>query len=111
MNYLDITKRHERNNVFAKAFLALGLCMVAQVALAGPFDNMPLLDWGCELIKWLKSSLAPLIFLVVAVITIIIGKFAKMDWTKILSLVILMGVLQGIGTIAGPFIVGAKCTL
>jgi hypothetical protein len=35
----------------------------------------------------------------VAVATLVIGQFARMDWTKILSLVVIYGILQGLASI------------
>lgn len=59
---------------------------------------------GCTIVTWMKGPLAILIFVMVAVVTIVVGMFAKMDWTKILSIVVLFGILQGLATILGPFL-------
>lgn len=61
---------------------------------------------GCTIVKWMKGPLAILIFIMVTVVTIVVGMFAKMDWTKILSIVILFGILQGLATIvaSGNFV-------
>lgn len=54
---------------------------------------------GCDVVNWMKGPLAMLVFVIVAVATFVIGLFAKMDWTKILTVIILFGVLQATITI------------
>jgi type IV secretory pathway VirB2 component (pilin) len=51
---------------------------------------------GCDIVRWMKGELAVMIFVIVAIATFLIGLFAKMDWTKILSIVIIYGLLQGL---------------
>jgi type IV secretory pathway VirB2 component (pilin) len=55
---------------------------------------------GCDIVNWMKGPLAVVVFLIVAVVTFVVGMFAKMDWTKILTIVILYGVLQGLAGVA-----------
>jgi type IV secretory pathway VirB2 component (pilin) len=54
---------------------------------------------GCDILNWMKGELAVIIFLIVAVVTIVVGMFARMDWSKILGAVVLYGILQGLATI------------
>ena len=51
---------------------------------------------GCQIVTWMQGPLAVVVFMIVAVVTIVVGMFAKMDWTKILTIIILYGVLQGL---------------
>lgn len=62
--------------------------------------SLPIIDGiGCDIVNWMKGPLAIIVFLLVVVATIVIGLFARMDWTKILSVIVLYGVLQGLATI------------
>jgi type IV secretory pathway VirB2 component (pilin) len=74
----------------------LGLASAPSVALAAAFD-LPLISTvGCAIIKWMSGPLAIIIFLLVVIATFVVGIFARMDWSKILSVVIIYGILQGI---------------
>lgn len=93
MTLLD--SRRAKSIAFAKsaaliAFASLPMTASAQFAL-------PIVDGvGCDVVNWMRGPLAILVFLIVAVATFVIGLFAKMDWTKILTVVIIYGVLQGL---------------
>jgi type IV secretory pathway VirB2 component (pilin) len=54
---------------------------------------------GCDVVTWMKGELAILVFVLVAVATLVIGQFARMDWTRMLSLVVIYGILQGLVSI------------
>lgn len=73
-----------------------GVPLVASAAISFPaIDGI-----GCDIVNWMKGPLAIIVFLIVTVVTIVVGMFAKMDWTKILTIVILYGVIQGLGGVA-----------
>lgn len=95
-------------------------CVALKAAAAAALATMPALSFaaftlpmisgfGCEIVNWMKGELAIIIFLVVAVSTIIIGMFAKMDWTKILSIVILFGILQGLAAAGASYFQFPSC--
>lgn len=70
--------------------------LVASAAISFPaIDGI-----GCDIVNWMKGPLAIIVFLIVAVVTFVVGMFAKMDWTKILTIVILYGVVQGLAGLA-----------
>lgn len=95
---------HFARDVLIVALALLALPVFAQSSTSG-FDALTGSSGiGCTIVTWMKGPLAILIFVLVAVVTIIVGMFAKMDWTKILSIVVLFGILQGLATILGPFL-------
>lgn len=69
-----------------------GVPLAASAAIAFP----AITDIGCDIVNWMQGPLAIIVFMIVAVVTFVVGMFAKMDWTKILTIVILYGVLQGL---------------
>ena len=54
----------------------------------------------------MQSTLAPIVLALVVVVTIVVGMFAKMDWSKILSVLILFGILMGLGKILASAVEG-----
>jgi type IV secretory pathway VirB2 component (pilin) len=90
----------ERTSSLIPALLVLGIFMaLPQAAFASDF-NLPIISTiGCKIVSWMQGPLSIVIFLLVAVSTIVIGMFAKMDWSKILSIVVLYGILQGLFSI------------
>ena len=79
--------------------LALLLLMPAVSYAATGFSLPFITGIGCDVVKWMKGELAVIVFLLVAVATFVVGLFAKMDWTKILSIVVIYGILQGMVSI------------
>jgi type IV secretory pathway VirB2 component (pilin) len=87
------------NRSMAKALAKGVTCalVAASPLVASAAINLPIIDGvGCDVVNWMKGPLAILVFLIVAVATFVIGLFAKMDWTKILTVVIIYGILQGL---------------
>lgn len=83
-----------KNYVIALLVLAL----IPNVSFAA--FTLPIVDGiGCDIVNWMKGELAVLVFLIVCVVTIVIGMFARMDWSRILAVVILYGILQGLAAI------------
>ena len=76
---------------------ALLLLPAVSHAAAGSGFSLPFITGiGCDIVKWMKGELAVIVFVLVAVATFVVGLFAKMDWTKILSVVVIYGILQGL---------------
>lgn len=84
---------------YAKGLAVAGLSALPLMAHAA-IDLPIITDLGCDVVNWMKGPLGIIVFMIVAVVTIVIGMFAKMDWTKILTIVILYGILQGLFGIA-----------
>lgn len=87
--------------LFAAMLLLAGDAAMAQTSGGGVFDLPLIRDFGCALIEWMTGTLAYVVFAIVVIITLVIGIFAKMDWTKILTVVIIFGIIQGL--VAGSF--------
>ncbi len=88
-------------NIAALAFLSISVKAHAQ---SGGFALPELSDFFCTLLAYLRGDLAVMIFVLVTALTIIVGFFAKMDWTKILTIVILFGLLQGMTKLFSGFL-------
>lgn len=54
-------------------------------------------DIGCTIVQWMKGPLAVLIFVVALVAALVIGLIAKMDWSRIIYLVLIFGIISGLG--------------
>lgn len=94
-NFLQSLNKKELLKTLAVAAIG-GIPLVASAAIQFPIIE----GLGCEIVNWLKGPLAVMVFLLVAVVTFVVGMFAKMDWTKILTIIILYGVIQGLAGIA-----------
>lgn len=75
------------------------LILLPQAAAAAGFSLPFITGIGCDVVRWMKGELAIIIFLLVSVATFVVGLFAKMDWTRILSIVVVYGILQGLASI------------
>lgn len=89
------------------AFAVLAMMFVPELSLAqssSAFDLPIVTQIGCALVEWMSGPLAIVVFLLVVIATLVIGIFAKMDWTRILTVIIIFGIIQGL--IAGSFKLG-----
>lgn len=99
---------HLRSNTMLRAGLAgASLLATAGSAHAGTFSLPSLTSFVCTLLEWMTGELALGVFLIVVVITFVIGFFAKMDWTKILAVIVLYGILQGLANLFSGFLNGS----
>lgn len=62
---------------------------------SAPFIN----DFGCSIVAWMKGPLAILIFIIVCVATLVIGMISKMDWSRIITVCILFGIVIALGSV------------
>lgn len=105
-----MSKHFNRNHARAAAKVCAAAALAMMPALSFAAFTLPMISgFGCEIVNWMKGELAIIIFLVVCVSTIIIGMFAKMDWTKILSIVILFGILQGLAAAGASYFQFPSC--
>ncbi len=90
----------------AWTFIALAMMLVPELSFAqsSSFDLPIVTQVGCALVEWMSGPLAIVVFLIVVIATLVIGIFAKMDWTRILTVIIIFGIIQGL--IAGSFKLG-----
>lgn len=89
-------------SISEKIIITFLLMMAEQHAIA--FTAPGLTTLGCEVLKWMTSELSIIIFFIIIVVTLLVGFFAKMDWTKILGVIVLFGLMKGAGTMFGSFV-------
>lgn len=78
------------------AALACALLFLAFPGDAMAAMSLPFIDGiGCNVANWLKGPLAIIVFVIVFIVTLVVGMFAKMDWGKIISVVVIYGLIQG----------------
>lgn len=58
-------------------------------------------EFGCSVVQWLKGPLAILIFILVCVATLVVGMIGKMDWSRIIAVCVIFGILISLGAILG----------
>lgn len=86
------------------AAIAMSVASTAHAQSGGGFSLPGFATIGCKIIGWLTGELSVMIFFIVVIVTLLIGFFAKMDWTKILSVVVLFGLIKGVTTIFSGFL-------
>lgn len=87
-----------------KAILATIALLTSQSASAAGFSLPGFADLGCKVISWMTGELSIMIFFIVVIVTLLVGFFAKMDWTKILGVIVLFGLLQGATSLFSGYI-------
>jgi type IV secretory pathway VirB2 component (pilin) len=83
----------------SRCLLLTALVLVPFTAEAAGFSLPFITGIGCDVVRWMKGELAIIVFLLVSVATFVVGLFARMDWTRILSIVVIYGILQGLASI------------
>lgn len=89
----------------SRPFLAILLAFAVVAAIlpsqahAASIDVPFIRDFGCSIVQWLKGPLAVMIFVLVCVVTLVMGMITKMDWGRIITVCILFGILIGLGAI------------
>lgn len=84
----------------AQSFLIAMAYIAALVSV--PTDAMAAVDLpfvsgiGCTIVQYLKGPMAVVIFMIVLVATLVVGMISKMDWGKIIGVVVIFGMLQGL---------------
>ena len=83
--------------VVTATLVAALLAAMPLEAMAQSFDIPFITQFGCSVVKWMKGPLAILIFVVVVVATLVIGMISKMDWSRIISVCVVFGIIIGLG--------------
>ena len=83
----------------AAAILAALVVLAPMPAMAAAFDIPFITQFGCQVIQWMKGPLAVMIWVVVTVATLVIGMIAKMDWSRIIQVCGVFGIVVGLGSI------------
>ena len=89
------------------AIVGAGGALAATNAMAAKLELVVLGEFGCSLLDFFTGSLAVWAFVLVAVITLVIGLVAKIDFSKLIQVVVIFGVLQGFGGWVAPMISNA----
>jgi type IV secretory pathway VirB2 component (pilin) len=76
---------------------AFYLAAVVFIVFAAAFDIPFLQEFGCPIIQWMKGPLAVFIFIAVIIAVCVMGMIMKMDWSRIISVAIIFGILTGLG--------------
>lgn len=87
------------NTAVLAAMFALVLTTLPVDAMAQSFDVPFITQFGCKVIQWMKGPLAILIFVLVAISTLVIGMISKMDWSRIISVCVVFGIVISIGSV------------
>lgn len=82
---------------FMATMVAAVLAILPMEAMAQSFDIPFITQFGCSVVKWMKGPLAILIFVVVVIATLVIGMISKMDWSRIISVCVVFGLIIGLG--------------
>ena len=84
--------------VLVLALMFLGIVFPAE-ALAQAI-NVPFVSgFGCSIVQWLRGPLAILVFILVVIVTLVVGMISRMDWGRIIAVVVIFGVLVSLPSI------------
>lgn len=87
------------------ALSAFSTLAMAQTAPGGgAFSSLGLGALACTIIQWLTGELAIIVFFIVGIATFLVGMMMKMDWAKIVALIVMFGLLQGFTGLFGSYI-------
>lgn len=86
-----------KSNYIAAAALMAGESAFAQSTstFTIPFLN----QLGCQLFSFFTGSLAIWAFILIAASVLLIGMIAKVDFAKLIGVVVIFGIIQGLGTL------------
>lgn len=85
-----------KGNYIAGATLMAGETAYAQTAsFSIPFLN----SLGCQLYSFFTGSLAIWAFILIAAGVLLIGMLAKIDFAKLVGIVVIFGIIQGLGNL------------
>lgn len=103
IEYISHQERQRRALAAARAFTAIVMIGFAAVAQAqsssgGVGTTQSFISgFGCTLYKFFIGELAIWTFIGVVAATLLIGIIAKVDFAKLISVVVIFGILQGLG--------------
>ncbi len=86
--------------------LALLVALLVAAAAAAPSEaaaqaiNIPFISsFGCSIVQWMRGPLAILVFILVVIVTLVVGMISRMDWGRIIAVVVIFGVLVSLPSI------------
>lgn len=69
-------------------------------AQSGSSLQLPIVtEVACPVIQWMQGPLGIIIFICVVAATLLIGMIAKMDWSRIITVTVILAILVGLGGI------------
>lgn len=86
------------SNVENKVAIAIAAILASGQASAQNIDTTMLGSFGCAIYTFLTGPLAIWAFILVLVGTLLIGLIAKIDFAKIIVVIVVFAVIQAIGT-------------
>lgn len=103
--------RHTPTGIFERSMVLLILATSAgyasaQTTTTTPFSVPGLKTLACSIINWMTGELAVIVFFAVGVATLLVGMMMKMDWAKIVALIVMFGLVQGFLGLFGTYITG-----
>lgn len=87
------------NTAVTATLFAMLLTVMPIDAMAQTFDIPFLSQFGCGVVKYMKGPLAILIFVLVSIATLVVGMIAKMDWSRIIQVCVVFGIVISIGSV------------
>ena len=87
----------QRRAKFVAATL-MGVAGTASAQSGGALDTQMLGNFGCAIYNFLTGPLAIWAFILVLVGTLLVGLIAKIDFSKIIVVVVVFALIQAIGT-------------
>ncbi len=110
MNTKKFQIKMQNVKVSASGLLLTALSSAAMAQGKGKL-NLPILDeFGCSLLEFMTGPLAIWAFVLICAGTLVIGLLMKMDFAKLLSAVVIIALLQGLGAWVAPMLTNpASC--
>lgn len=82
------------------ALLLLGLAVLFPADALAQSINVPFVSsFGCSIVQWMRGPLAVLVFILVVIVTLVVGMISRMDWGRIIAVVVIFGVLVSLPSI------------
>lgn len=84
------------------AVTQIALLLMPSIANAqsGSTLQLPIVtEVACPVIQWMQGPLGIIIFICVVAATLLIGMIAKMDWSRIITVTVILAILVGLGGI------------
>jgi type IV secretion system protein TrbC len=82
------------------ASLACTLALLLPAESLAQAINVPFVSsFGCSIVQWMRGPLAILVFILVVIVTLVVGMISRMDWGRIIAVVVIFGVLVSLPSI------------
>lgn len=92
----DLTQAR-RSALSVIATILVPFVLMAPGGAHAAFEVPFLMEIGCPIVQWMKGPLAIMIFVMVVVATLVMGMIMKMDWGKIITVTLILGIVTALG--------------